>query len=473
MKQESERKIITFSDSDLQPESTSDTRQSQLLNFISWITQGYGGDLDPVATKKKLRMAFVVTLTLGALLILANAGMGIGNVFLCTLLMLAYLGYGKRLATSPAKRAIFADSIYYLGFLLTFVALLAGMRNIETTEPAAIIGSMGSAIATTIIGMAIRVYITQFDAITAEPETEVLTGIGELSSNLSSAIQSLNRAIDANIQSATSLYEKNIGLSEKLNKHISGIDFGSAVNALDTLSTSIVNADSQIKALEGNAKKIGDHFDSISSHVARSESALEAGTEAFEKLTTLVSNIDDTGKVIAKLSKGVDEKTDTLKQLNIGGLQEKFSEIEAQLMSAESDINHFRAIATRGADKLNETTGKVEASATDVALLRAELARLNEVTDQLKQAHDAIGSLKTQADSIKESIVREHGKTQEQFREIMATSFQETSNSMDSLQTSVGNARQNFEAVKTQLDTLGTQVKTTIAEVIKYIRKSE
>ena len=47
----------------------------------------------------------------------------------------------------------------------------------------AIIGQIGPALATTVVGMAVRIYITQFDAITSEPETEIFSGLGELSNN--------------------------------------------------------------------------------------------------------------------------------------------------------------------------------------------------------------------------------------------------------------------------------------------------
>ena len=43
---------------------------------------------------------------------------------------------------------------------------------------------MGPALITTVIGIAFRIYFTQFDPITDEPETETVNTLGVLSSNL-------------------------------------------------------------------------------------------------------------------------------------------------------------------------------------------------------------------------------------------------------------------------------------------------
>ena len=84
--------------------------------------------------------------------------------------------------------------MYYLGFLYTFVALVKVLLDIgPSSEINSIVGQMGAAIATTIVGMAVRIYMTQFDAITSEPETETLNSLGELSSKMIDSIQTLDK----------------------------------------------------------------------------------------------------------------------------------------------------------------------------------------------------------------------------------------------------------------------------------------
>ena len=99
--------------------------------------------------------------------------------------MFIYLIIGLRYAKTPSSKAVLADSMYYLGFLYTFVALVKVLLDIgPSSEIHSIVGQMGAAIATTIVGMAVRIYMTQFDSITSEPETETLNSLGELSSKM-------------------------------------------------------------------------------------------------------------------------------------------------------------------------------------------------------------------------------------------------------------------------------------------------
>ena len=91
---------------------------------------------------------------------------------------------GNKYTKTQVVRAVFADSLYYLGFLFTFVALVAALISIDGFKADDIVGKMGPALVTTVVGMAARIYLTQFDAITSEPQQEVLDNIGELSSNL-------------------------------------------------------------------------------------------------------------------------------------------------------------------------------------------------------------------------------------------------------------------------------------------------
>ena len=50
--------------------------------------------------------------------------------------------------------------------------------NEENFDVKTIVGQMGPAPITTVVGMAARIYMTQFDAITTEPEAETLASIG-------------------------------------------------------------------------------------------------------------------------------------------------------------------------------------------------------------------------------------------------------------------------------------------------------
>ena len=105
--------------------------------------------------------------------------------------------------------------MYYLGFLFTFVALVAAMMNIsEESEVDTIIAQMGPALITTVIGMAVRIYLTQFDAITTEPETEAMNSLGLLSANLIDALDALNKTSEQNRLAIDAMQERSAAQME-------------------------------------------------------------------------------------------------------------------------------------------------------------------------------------------------------------------------------------------------------------------
>jgi len=162
---------------------------------------------DPKKAQNSLKRSFLVTLIVGSGLILTRPVDGIWTMLLAVLVMLGYWIFNwKRagLGKSTTARGVFGDSFYYLGFLFTFVALVSVMLKLGTAafDIDSIVGSMGPALITTVVGMAVRIYITQFDPITSEPEIETLTAIGDLSGSLISATNRMQTAMETVTASA-------------------------------------------------------------------------------------------------------------------------------------------------------------------------------------------------------------------------------------------------------------------------------
>ena len=138
---------------------------------------------------------------------------------------------------------MFADSMYYLGFLFTFVALVAAMMSLASLEGKkfeieTIIGQVGPALITTVVGMTVRIYLTQFDAITDEPETEILNLVGKMTSRLIPALEQLEEVIKTN-QEVMERHQKN---SEeqiiRFAQSLEGLNFQNVKTELDGLGDS-------------------------------------------------------------------------------------------------------------------------------------------------------------------------------------------------------------------------------------------
>mgnify|MGYP001310389857 CR=1 FL=1 len=103
---------------------------------------------DPNEAKSKLRAYFVITFAIGSAFILLPLPASVDEsgflrIFVVTLLMGVYgfLGY-KYIKQSSNTRAVFADSLYYLGFLFTFVALVGAMMELSELNIQIIIGNL-------------------------------------------------------------------------------------------------------------------------------------------------------------------------------------------------------------------------------------------------------------------------------------------------------------------------------------------
>src|SRR3712207_2729854 len=92
--------------------------------------------------QRQLSHLFVVLLVLGALSTLFNKWMP-----LCAVLVYAALGWF--LTNSQKNSERFADSLYYLGFLLTLFSLLVSTWH-EDGATSAIISNLGTGLSTTL-----------------------------------------------------------------------------------------------------------------------------------------------------------------------------------------------------------------------------------------------------------------------------------------------------------------------------------
>ena len=160
--------------------------------------------INPVRAQDDLRRLFMITLSIGGILIILNPipnfspllldGKKISAVWQIPVsvgVMGIFYFFGNKYNKTPVIRAVFADSLYYLGFLFTFIALVGALVSVDSFNADDIVGQMGPALVTTVVGMAARIYLTQFDAITTEPQRETLDTIGELSANLVNSLEKL------------------------------------------------------------------------------------------------------------------------------------------------------------------------------------------------------------------------------------------------------------------------------------------
>lgn len=306
---------------------------------------------DPNIAKNSLRRSFLVTLVIGSILILtpmkAIPAEGNLKIIASAILMLVYYLAGMKYVKSANTRAVFADSLYYLGFLFTFIALVGAMTALNELNIQSIIGQMGPALVTTVIGMASRIYLTQFEPITSEPETEAISAMSNLSAEIITSLKSLQQ-----FQSKSN--EQIEAFSESLNNiNIAGIksDFNSlatSVRELAEASRSLKVSGERTVTSVDDAKRKFDGLDASVNNAKNKLDAVEVLTDDVKALNFKIENAaSDFSKVGNKLEKelntSVAEVTNSIAEAAQEAKKAKneATELTSTLKRTVSDVAEF------------------------------------------------------------------------------------------------------------------------------------
>lgn len=281
---------------------------------------------DPNLAKRSLRLYFLITLVAGSLIILFPFTTGIMNMVIASGLMAFYFFLGNKFAKYPNTRAVFGDSMYYLGFLFTFVALVAAMMGIsEESEVDVIIAQMGPALITTVIGMAVRIYLTQFDAITTEPETEAMNSLGLLSANLIDALDALNKTSEQNRLAIDAMQERSAAQMESFATRLSAIDTERITRRFDDLAKAIESLTFASQELKERAERSKITTGDI-------EQSLNNLQGSADRVTTQLRNVENFEGDLSLLRERVNTTTESFKT---------FSErLENRVGNSASEINN-------------------------------------------------------------------------------------------------------------------------------------
>lgn len=295
---------------------------------------------DPNLAKKSLRLYFLIILIAGSLIILFPFTTGLMNMVIASGLMSFYYFLGNKFAKYPNTRAVFGDSMYYLGFLFTFVALVAAMMNIsEESEVDAIIAQMGPALITTVIGMAVRIYLTQFDAITTEPETEAMNSLGLLSANLIDALDALNKTSDQNRQAIETMQERSNAQMERFASRLSAIDTEGITRRFEDLANAIEN----LSLASAELKERAERSKVTTGDIEQSLNNLQGSAD---RVTTQLQNVQNFEADLSQLKERVTSTTESF---------QTFSErLENRVGNSASEINNSVVGLARDLSKTEE-----------------------------------------------------------------------------------------------------------------------
>ena len=287
-----------------------------------------------------LRNAFVITAIIGSLWIILSLIIGFHQIIaivVSILIMFGYLFYFYRWC-SKALRDMFADSIYYLGFLLTIIALVSTMiqfgTNSELLNANIILSQFGMAMVTTLVGMCVRVYYKQFDLSVDLAQASAHQTLYESVTNF--AIQM--RTINSSLNDLSSVITNSISDIEKSNiviinsleetKKISNNlirDFSLEIKDSINQSINIINENSKVSIKE--IRDFNEEYKkTLKDMISENNDFMQSNMQSFEfkindvfssiaiKATKIDTVIDDFNTKCHKLNDDTSFLSDNIKE---------------------------------------------------------------------------------------------------------------------------------------------------------------
>lgn len=127
------------------------------------------------------------------------------------------IGYSHSVDTSFLEQ--FADSVYYLGFLLTLVALVVSLYFYQgdTLESGLLVSNFSLALLTTIFGLAVRIFINNFQIDIYATEKHIMSGVEQAANELVQKAKLISMQLDVSHQ------ETQIAIKRSIEKAAEGM----------------------------------------------------------------------------------------------------------------------------------------------------------------------------------------------------------------------------------------------------------
>jgi len=265
-------------------------------------------------------MVFVAVLVMGKLsmvvwwLVGSNASVGMAitlNIVLPALFMAVYIATAKYLGFADSNHEAFADSVYYLGFLFTLASLILSLIYLKEQghfDFSRITYWFGTALTTTLLGMAYRVWTVTFSGSISgtlqrldQEVIESVRAVRDRFEMLSQAMELQQLALRASVEKVTNEIDSTTGklaatieqFCNSTTTHIESIQRSgeNVTGAVEAYSAVIIESTGKVKAsISGSADDIDQASLSLKTRIAEAPLPPDLFAEALkEPLSTLRS----------------------------------------------------------------------------------------------------------------------------------------------------------------------------------------
>ncbi|WP_332660850.1 hypothetical protein [Brevundimonas sp.] len=374
-------------------------------------------------------------------------------VVICTLLLLVYA-----LSTSlvPAVRLRpdqAADNSYYLGLLYTLTSLGVALFRFSTAENAAdaILRNFGIAIATTIVGLGLRVFLSQFREDPDDLEYEAKTALAE-------SVRGLRGELDRSLAEMQSFA---VGAKQALQE----VSEATNKSTLDTLALTVTRFESAADDMARKFEATGVAFEGRASAF---DTSLERVATVVEALSERIGSVRADGDTFQR---GLQPAFDALNASAVK-FTDTFAEQQEKLASglgALSRLSETLAQFDQSAEAIGASSERLSTAAAAIGDGAASFERLDHAS---RSAAESALSFSEQMSGIAEAQAR-HGREAlddlAQASQLIAERAASSLNTVDQSAQEVARSLTTLNAEFTGSGESVTRVRRELAELAGWI----
>lgn len=412
------------------------------MNRETRTSGGHPANTPGAVLPSALRWVFLAALTTGSFGIFGSMLFGetfralssILIIIIPVIVMIAYAAYGWSRDPVTAESLQFADSVYYLGFLFTLLALIASLAQFGTSSErqfSDFVARFGLALITTVLGLGIRVLLSNFridgdegirsaeDAL-AEASYKLRSNVDQISVDVRAQARAMKEVLEVMLQESKSVITETTAATRKAVTQ-SGDDLRSATTSASTsladasekMSQQLLTTSQESKtAHENSIREMRDAFDTIlgetSAGIRQALASLQAASaSAGESLTDASNTLSDQLKQSGKEIKAGHETA-------IGETQAAFTQLLQETTTGISRVtSESQAAMERAGNHLARVLESVEQSVASAANRMAEevgsaaltvVAAQADATAALEDLRDALAAISQQSKSAAKSL---------------------------------------------------------------------
>jgi len=306
-----------------------------------------GTDLS--ALKKYVQLRFVIFFLAGCVAIWVFQGeskwLAIASPIIIMLLYILFTWNSVK--ETRTANVLFADSVYYMGFLFTFVTLIFAITADDVAFEL-IINQMGVALSTTVIGMFVRVMLSHFDGIELNVGDDIYANMAKTASKITlitdRLIQSSTDQLNQ-IQNSTKKAEEVSDNLQLVISNLNNLDF--PLDRFNDVNKQVANLGASLESFNGSISGSVNKVNAIAE-------SLSVVSEITEKISLFKFKVDELNKLQDDLAVYVGDAQSG--SSSIGGIVEGMAE---KVEDAKREIDEYLKNAEQLESSVNYRLQKI------------------------------------------------------------------------------------------------------------------